>query len=184
MTVISMCLPSGRHTPHVAVQCYTSPRLLLDSPVPASGKTTTLEHLQRLCAAPLQAASLSSAALLARVLAKEIRTILIDEADRNLDPKRPGVEDLLAVINAGYKRGATRPVLVPAKGGGWDADEMPTFAPIALASNSPQLPSDTQSRTIRVLLLPDLEEKVVSGDRSAPEARRSAGGCPRAAAGG
>jgi hypothetical protein len=69
--------------------------------------------LQRLCAAPLQAASLSSAALLARILAKQIRTLHIDEADRNLDPKRPGVEDLLAVINAGYKRGATRPVLVP-----------------------------------------------------------------------
>ncbi len=76
------------HT-HVALECYTSPRLLLDSPVPASGKTTTLEHLQRLSAAPLQAASLSSAALLARILAKQIRTLLIDEADRNLDPKRP-----------------------------------------------------------------------------------------------
>jgi Protein of unknown function (DUF3631) len=147
------------HT-HVATECYTSPRLLLDSPVPGSGKTTTLEHLQRLCAAPLQFASLSSAALLARVLQKQIRTLLIDEADRNLDPKRPGVEDLLAVINAGYKRGATRPVLVPVKGGGWDADEMPTFAPAAVAGNSPQLPPDTLSRTIRVLLLPDLEDKV------------------------
>ena len=147
------------HT-HVALECYTSPRLLLDSPVPASGKTTTLEHLQRLSAAPLQAASLSSAALLARILAKQIRTLLIDEADRNLDSKRPGVDDLLAVINAGYKRGATRPVLVPVKGGGWDADEMPTFAPIALAGNSPQLPPDTLSRTIRVLLLPDVEDRV------------------------
>jgi hypothetical protein len=151
------------HT-HLASECYTSPRLLIDSPVPGSGKTTTLEHMQRLCAAPLQAASLSSAALLARILAKQIRTLLIDEADRNLDPKRPGVDDLLAVINAGYKRGATRPVLVPVKGGGWDADEMPTFSPAALAGNSPQLPADTLSRTIRVLLLPDLEDKVAITD--------------------
>ena len=143
---------------------YTTPRLVIDSPVPGAGKTTCLEHLSRLCRRPLQAASLSSPAMLARMLDKELRTVLVDEADRNLDPKRPGVEDLLAIINAGYKRGATRPVLVPGPKGEWNVAEMPTFSPVALAGNAPNLPDDTTSRTIRVLLLPDIEGRVEESD--------------------
>lgn len=151
------------HT-HLCGELYTTPRLVLDSPVPGAGKTTTLEHLQRLCLRPLQVASLSSPAMLARLLDKDLRTILVDEADRNLDPKRPGVEDLVAIINAGYKRGATRPVLVPGPKGEWDVREMPTFSPVVLAGNAPHLPDDTRSRTIRVLLLPDLEGRVETSD--------------------
>lgn len=151
------------HT-HLADDLYTTPRLLLDSPVPGSGKTTALEHLQRLCRRPLQAASLTSPAMLARLLDQELRTLLVDEADRNLDPKRNGVEDLLAVLNAGYKRGGTRPVLIPGPKGEWLVREMTTFSPVALAGNSPHLPEDTRSRTIRVLLLPDLEGRVETSD--------------------
>ncbi|MDK9646406.1 DUF3631 domain-containing protein [Propionibacterium freudenreichii] len=142
------------HT-HVCQETYTSPRLLIDSPMPGSGKTTTLEHLQRLCLKPVQMASVSSPALLTRMLKDGPRTLLIDEADRSLDPKKDGVGDLIAVLNSGYKRGATRPVLVPVKGGGWEAEEMPTFAPVAMAGNNPALPDDTRARCIRVLLLPD-----------------------------
>jgi hypothetical protein len=151
------------HT-HLADVVYTTPRLVLDSPVPGAGKTTTLEHLGKLSLRPLQAASLSSPAMLARLLDQELRTILIDEADRNLDPKRPGVEDLIAIINAGYKRGATRPVTVPDGKNGWTVAEMPTFSPVALAGNAPHLPEDTRSRTIRVLLLPDYEGRVEDSD--------------------
>jgi hypothetical protein len=147
------------HT-HVVNETYTTPRLQLDSPVHGSGKTTCLEHLQRLCVKPVQMASLSSPALLTRMLDAEMRTILIDEADRSLDPKKEGIADLLAVINSGYKRGGTRPVLVPGKGGQWVVKEMPTFAPVAMAGNNPNLPDDTRSRIIRVLLLPDLDGTV------------------------
>jgi hypothetical protein len=59
------------------------------------------------------------------------------------------------VINSGYKRGATRPVLVQVKGGNWEPRSMPTFAAVAMAGNDPHLPDDTRSRIIRVLLLPD-----------------------------
>jgi hypothetical protein len=151
------------HT-HVALETYSTPRLILDSTMPGSGKTTVLEHLQRLSYAPIQAASISSPALLARMLSKGIRTILIDEVDRSLDPKKPGVEDLIAILNSGYKRGATRPVLVPAKGGEWDVAEMSTYAPVAMAGNAPHLPDDTRSRSIRVLLMPDLYGVVESSD--------------------
>lgn len=143
------------HT-HVALETYSTPRLILDSAVPGSGKTTVLEHFQRFCHRPIQAASLSSPALLTRMLDVEMRTILIDEADRSLDPKKPGIDDLIAILNSGYKRGASRPVLVPSKGGTWEVSEMPTFSPVCMAGNAPQLPDDTRSRSIRVLLMPDL----------------------------
>lgn len=154
------------HT-HLGVECYTTPRLMLDSPLPESGKTTTLEHLARLAHAPVQMGSVSTPAMLARLLdagGEGSRTLLIDEVDRNLSPDRDGVGDLLAILNSGYKRGATRPTTVPVKGGGWEVAELPTFAPVALAGNSPRLPLDTASRTIRVLLVPDRDGVVSPSD--------------------
>lgn len=151
------------HT-HLVAETYTTPRLVIDSPVPGSGKTTVLEHLERLCVWPVQMATVSSPAMLARLLANGIRTMLIDEADRSLDPNKDGIADLMAILNSGYKRGGTRPVLVPAKGGDWKVSEMPTFSPVAMAGNSPDLPDDTVSRCIRVLLLPDLEGRVEETD--------------------
>jgi hypothetical protein len=151
------------HT-HVAYETYSSPRLLLDSLMHGSGKTTVLEHFQRFCFRAIQAASISSPALLGRMFDEGIRTLLIDEVDRSLDPKKPGVEDLIAILNSGYKRGATRPVLEPGKGGKWEIAEMPTYSPVAMAGNSPHLPDDTRSRSIRVLLMPDLHGVVESSD--------------------
>lgn len=142
------------HT-HVALETYTTPRLILDSTMPGSGKTTVLEHLQRLCLAPVQAAALSSSALLPRMLEHGPRTLLIDEVDRTLDPKKPETGELLAILNSGYKRGGTRPVLVPSGGNKFAVNEMPTFAPVVMAGNTPHLPDDTRSRAIRVLLMPD-----------------------------
>lgn len=144
------------HT-HLVIETYTSPRLVIDSPVPGSGKTTVLEHLERLCLYPIQMASLSSPALLTRMLDNSMRTVLIDEADRSLSPNKDGVEELLAVLNSGYKRGGSRPVLTPGTGGTWNVSEMPTYSPVAMAGNSPNLPEDTKSRSIRVLLMPDVD---------------------------
>ena len=61
---------------------------------------------------PVVASTISSEALLPRVLESGIRTILIDEADRSLDMKNPIMAGVLATINTGYKRGGSRPVLV------------------------------------------------------------------------
>jgi len=147
----------------VCEETYTTPRLLIDSPVPGSGKTTLLEHLGRLCKNPVQMASVSSSAMLARLTANEIRTLLIDEADRALNPKKPGIEDLIAILNSGYKRGGTRPVLVSSKSD-WVVEEMPTFSPVALAGNSPLIPEDTRSRCLVVRLMPDREGRVSESD--------------------
>jgi hypothetical protein len=151
------------HT-YLAVELYTSPRLQVDSTVPESGKTTVLEHLDHLAHNPVQAATLTSSALIPRLLESGLVTFLIDEVDRTLAPGKPGIEDLLAVLNSGYKVGARRPVLEPVKGGGWEVSHMSTFAPVAMAGNAPQLPDDTRSRNIRVLLMPDLHGEVEDSD--------------------
>lgn len=41
---------------------------------------------------------------------------------------------------------------------------MSTYGPVALAGNSPNLPDDTRSRCITVLLLPDLDGTVADSD--------------------
>lgn len=148
----------------LAEETYTSPRLLIDSPVPGSGKTTLLEHLGKLCQNPIQMASVSSPALLARITANGIRTLLLDEADRSLDPKRQGVGDLVALLNSGYKIGGTRPVLEKGKGEAWEVNEMPTYSPVAIAGNTPRLPEDTRSRCIAIRLMPDNEGKAEQSD--------------------
>jgi hypothetical protein len=147
------------HT-HLVVETWSTPRLQIDSPIPERGKTTVLEHLQRLCLRPVLMSTLSSPALLTRMLDAGQRTILIDEADRSLNLEKEGIADLFAVINSGHKRGATRPVLVPGKQNKWEVREMPTFAAAAMAGNNPNLPDDTRTRIIRVLLLPDFDGTV------------------------
>jgi hypothetical protein len=143
-------------------ETYTTPRLLIDSAVPGSGKTTLLEHLGKLTRNPLQMAAISSSAMLGRI--SQPRTLLIDEADRSLNPKRPGVEELVAILNSGYKLGGSRPVLIPDKAEGWVLSEKSTFNPVAIAGNTPLLPDDTRSRCITVRLLPALEGEVESSD--------------------
>ncbi len=156
------------HT-HLAVELYTSPRLRIDSTIPESGKTTVLDHLKRLCRRPVQIASPPTPALIPRIMDIEMRTILLDEVDRILRPDGPATPELTATINSGYRVGATRPALVPTKGGGWESREMSTFAPVAMAGNAPNLPDDTRSREIRILLMPDHDGSIEDSDWEAIE---------------
>ena len=144
-------------------ELYSTPRLLIDSITPGSGKTTLLEHLAHLCRNALLAASMSSAAVIPRILDKEPRTILLDEIQRMLVPGRPDTDAVIAVVNSGYRVGATRPVLVP-QGRDFKVKELPTFAPVAMAGNSPHLPQDTIDRSIRILLMPDVDGHAQDSD--------------------
>ncbi|MDT5112652.1 MAG: hypothetical protein QOE20_4542 [Mycobacterium sp.] len=80
---------------HLALELYTTPRLLLDSSMPGSGKTTALDHMSRLTCNPVQMSAVSSSAMLVRVLENSIRPILIDEVDKSLRFDKPGVADIL-----------------------------------------------------------------------------------------
>lgn len=135
----------------------------VDSITYESGKTTMLDHLGRLCLNRLMAATLSSPALIPRVVHKGRTTVLLDEIDRSLAPDKPRFPELFAILNSGYRYGSTRPVLV-AKGNDWEEVRMSTFAPVAMAGNNPNLPDDVRSRLIRLLLLPDLDGSIEESD--------------------
>ncbi|WGH82740.1 DUF3631 domain-containing protein [Auritidibacter ignavus] len=131
-------------------ETYTTPRLLLTSPVPGSGKTTVLEHLERLTPNAILSTNVSPA-LIPRLIGDTDRVVLIDEAEKVLSPNKEGRDDILAVINSGYKTGGKRPVLAQ-KGSNWEPLELSTFAPLAMAGNNPLLPDDTMQRTLKVVM--------------------------------
>ena len=132
---------------HMAAHFYTSPRLALLSPEPGSGKTRVLEVLYSLVARPMFSFSASPAAIF-RKLAQEDHTLLFDEVDAIFSKrgKDDGNEDLRALLNAGYRRGATIPRCV---GPRHEVQEFRVFAPVALAGLG-DLPDTVMSRSIIV----------------------------------
>jgi len=78
--------------------------LEVTSPVKRSGKTRLLEVLELLVPRPVRTANISDAALF-RVVDEGRPVILLDEADAIFGP-RSDREDLRALLNAGYRRGA------------------------------------------------------------------------------
>ncbi len=138
------------HT-HLMEQWWSTPRLFVTSALPGCGKTTVLDHLERLTPNPMLGSS-ATPALIARVVSARQTTVLLDETDNLLSNKKDGTPDLLATLNSGYRRGGNRPVLEPKKGGGWEAKMMPTFAAVALAGIGDHLPDAVISRSITLRL--------------------------------
>lgn len=99
--------------------------------------------------------TVSSSAMIPRFIAARdagTTVLLIDEAEKALSPNKPGIEDVLGVLNSGYKVG------------GWTAQSTPTYAPVAMAGNAPDLPEDTMQRTITVTMFPAVEGQVEESD--------------------
>jgi Protein of unknown function (DUF3631) len=131
-----------------AVGCfYVTPRLVLDSAEPGSGKTRVLELLNLLVHRPELTISASTAALF-RLISQQPHTILFDEVDAIFNPKNGGnYEDLRALLNSGYKRGATVARCVG------DAKSMAVqrftvFAPVALAGLAGNMPATILTRAV------------------------------------
>lgn len=95
------------HT-HLMDAWFTTPRLAILSPEPGSGKSRLLEITALLVPRPLLSVKSSPAYVLRKIADQENRpTILYDEIDSIFGPNARGNEDLRAMINAGYRRGAT-----------------------------------------------------------------------------
>ncbi|WP_156778984.1 DUF3631 domain-containing protein [Rhodococcus sp. 008] len=134
------------HT-YAATAFDTSPRLFLDSAVPGSGKTRTLELLDETACNPLMAFSASPAALI-RTIDQGGRTILMDEIDTLYNKgSGNGSEDITAVVNAGYKNGARVPRCV-GQGADIQVVELDAYAPMALAGLHSNVPEAVRSRSI------------------------------------
>jgi hypothetical protein len=130
---------------HMVETFYTTPRLALLSPEAGSGKTRVLEVIDLLVPRPMFCLSASAAAIF-RTLANDQVTLLFDEVDTVFAKrgKEDANEDLRALLNAGYKRGATIPRCV---GPRHDVQSFAVFAATALASLG-DLPDTVMSRSI------------------------------------
>jgi hypothetical protein len=129
---------------------YVTPRLVLDSPEPGSGKTRVLEVLARLCRGAKLTLSTTTAALYRRIDAAGDTppTILQDEADAIFGrATTPQAEDLRALYNSGYKRGATVD-RCEGDARNMKVREFPVFAPVALAGLAGRMPRTITDRAI------------------------------------
>ena len=116
---------------HMVTHFHATPRLILSSPEAGSGKTRVLEVLDLLVPNAMFSLSASPAAVF-RTLAQRQITLLFDEVDAifSRKGKDDNHEDLRALLNAGYKRGATIPRCVGPK---HEVVSFPVFAAVALA---------------------------------------------------
>ncbi len=89
---------------HALEATSTTPYLHVTSPEAESGKSRLLECFEPLTPRPLYAASMTPAVLF-RAVQKLTPTLLVDEADNQMRDRETKGE-LLALFNAGYRRGA------------------------------------------------------------------------------
>lgn len=132
------------HT-HMVEHFHTTPRLALLSPEAGSGKTRVLEILELLVPEPLFTLNASPPAVF-RTLAQGRITLLFDEVDAiwSAHGKDDNHEDLRALLNSGYKIGATIPRCVGPK---HDVIRFEVFCAVALAGLG-NLPDTIMSRSI------------------------------------
>jgi hypothetical protein len=130
------------------IDCFeTTPRLAFISPEPASGKTRALEITELLVPNPVLAVNVSPAYLIRKVAAGEGVTILFDEIDTVFGSRaKDNNEDVRALLNAGYRRGAVSGRCVM-HGATAIPEELSAFAPVALAGLG-TLPDTISTRSI------------------------------------
>lgn len=130
---------------HMVEHFHTTPRLALLSPEPASGKTRVLEVLDLLVSEPMLSISASPAAIF-RTLSDRQVTLLFDEVDAiwSRRGKDDNHEDLRALLNAGYKRGASIPRCVGPK---HDIVHFAVHCAVALAGLG-EMPDTVMSRSV------------------------------------
>lgn len=130
---------------HMVEHFHTTPRLALLSPEPGSGKTRVLEVLHLLTPETMFVFSASVAAIF-RTMAQAQTTLLFDEVDaifgrRGKDDQN---EDLRALLNVGYRSGATIPRCV---GPQHEVQHFNVFAAVALAGLG-DLPDTVMTRSV------------------------------------
>jgi hypothetical protein len=122
--------------------------LAITSPAKRSGKARLLELLELLVPSPLRTSNISDAALF-RIIDEARPVILLDEADAIFGPKSDR-EDLRALLNAGYRRGA-EVVRCEANGKAQVVRRFDAFSAKALAAIG-DLPDTVSDRCIPIRL--------------------------------
>ena len=134
------------HT-HLLPAFFTTPRLAVLSSDPGSGKSRLLEMTAMLVARAIFCVQSTPAYITRKIRDSEVEpTLLYDEIDTIFGPTARGSEDLRAVFNSGYRRGAVRGVCFSEKGKTY-TEELPLFCPAALGGLG-TLPETIMSRSI------------------------------------
>jgi hypothetical protein len=123
------------------------PYIALLSPAKRCGKTRVLEVLELLTSNARRVTSATSAALFRMM--KDVPTLLLDEVEAlgNSKPSE-GAQAVLAVLNAGHRKGATIPRCVPPD---FDVRHFPVYGPKAFAAIG-TLPDTLSDRCIHVTM--------------------------------
>ena len=135
---------------HAIDAADTTPYLAVTSAEKRSGKSRLLEVLAELVPNPIEAANISEAALFRALGADGGCTLLFDEIDGTFGPKARDKEDLRALVNAGYRRGA-RAYRCVGEGARQRVEAFPVFGPKALAGIG-ELPDTIADRSNPVRL--------------------------------
>jgi hypothetical protein len=127
----------------------STPRIAFMSPERGSGKTRALEATEFLVPRPVHSVN-NSVAYVIRKIADDIGkpTILYDEVDALFGTKDPSKADLLAILNAGHRKGAKSGRCV-VDGGRVRVEELPAYSALALAGLR-DLPDTLASRSILI----------------------------------
>ncbi|MFD1050988.1 hypothetical protein ACFQ1S_38400, partial [Kibdelosporangium lantanae] len=157
----------------VADAFYTTPRLILSSPEPGSGKTRVLEIAQHLTSQPEMTAGGSAASLVRMVAAGPI-TVLWDEVDAIFNAGGTGNEDVRQMLNLGYKRTATIPKTKGDPASGFTVERLPVFAPAALAGLAGRMPDTIKTRAITIHLRKRRHDERVEPYRESKVTRQAA----------
>jgi hypothetical protein len=125
-----------------------TPRLAVGSAEKGSGKTRLFEVMELLTPGAQRPANISPAALF-RIIEAGTVTLLIDEADAIFSARATGpTEELRAILNAGYRKGAT--VLRVEGDRRKEVKAFPVFAPVAIAGIGCYLPDSVDDRCIKI----------------------------------
>jgi hypothetical protein len=132
----------------VALTFDCFPYLALMSPAKRCGKSRLLEVLNELCAKPWYGTAPSPAALFRMMEA--CPTLLLDEVEalKNTRGASESAQAILAILNAGHRRGATVP---RCEGGGHTLRKFPVYGPKAFACIG-DLPDTLSDRSICITM--------------------------------
>jgi hypothetical protein len=126
----------------------STPYLLIRSATKQSGKSRLLEVLALLVNRPWSAVEATEAVLFRKIEAST-PTLLLDEIDAAFGKDSTMTEGLRAVLNAGYRRGATVPRCV---GPQYELRDFAVFCPKAFAGIGASLPDTVMDRAIPIEL--------------------------------
>ncbi len=126
-----------------------TPRLRVRSATKRSGKSRIFDVIAVLLPVASTIVSPTAAAFVRSIDGR--RVFLLDEMDMWYDPRRD--TDVVAMLNAGYRAGATVPKAVPVGDHQWAVEHFPVFAAVAYAGiTGKNIPDTLADRSIEVLM--------------------------------